>query len=63
MTQHKNQTILFEGLEITIRPVALTVFIAVSAAYSSYKHGVQFALRYGGDPGTAWIWPLIVDGC
>jgi hypothetical protein len=42
--------------------VALTTFIAVGAAYSSYKHGVGFALRYGGDPGTAWIWPLIVDG-
>lgn len=42
--------------------VALTTFIAVGAAYSSYKHGVEFALRYGGDPGTAWIWPLIVDG-
>jgi hypothetical protein len=42
--------------------VGLTAFIAVGAAYSSYKHGVEFALRYGGDPGTAWIWPLIVDG-
>jgi hypothetical protein len=35
--------------------VALTAFIAVGAAYSSYTHGVAFALRYGGDPGTAWI--------
>lgn len=42
--------------------VALTAFIAVGATYSSYKHGVQFALRDSGDPGTAWIWPLIVDG-
>jgi hypothetical protein len=42
--------------------LALTVFIAVCAAYSSYKHGVEFALRYGGDSGTAWIWPLTVDG-
>lgn len=41
---------------------ALTAFIAVGAAYSSYEHGVTFATRYGGDGGTAAIWPLIVDG-
>ena len=41
---------------------ALTAFIAVGAAYSSYEHGAAFALRYGGDAGTAAIWPLIVDG-
>lgn len=41
---------------------ALTMFVAVGAAYSSYRHGVAFAVRYGADADTAMIWPLIVDG-
>lgn len=35
---------------------------AVGAAYTSYRHGRDFAARFGADPTTAAIWPLIVDG-
>ena len=28
----------------------------------SYRHGREFALRFGADPPTAALWPLIVDG-
>ncbi|MEV0055228.1 DUF2637 domain-containing protein [Saccharopolyspora shandongensis] len=35
---------------------------AVGAAYVSYRHGHQFALRYGADKTTAALWPLVVDG-
>jgi len=34
----------------------------MGAAYASYRHGQEFASRYGADPTTAAIWPLIVDG-
>jgi hypothetical protein len=36
--------------------------VAVLAAYASYRHGREFALRFGADESTASIWPLIVDG-
>ncbi|WP_235022913.1 DUF2637 domain-containing protein [Amycolatopsis alkalitolerans] len=32
------------------------------AAYASYRHGREFAERFGADATTAAIWPLIVDG-
>ncbi|GHE88158.1 hypothetical protein GCM10017786_20160 [Amycolatopsis deserti] len=36
--------------------------MALGAAYASYRHGLQFALRFGADEATAATWPLIVDG-
>jgi hypothetical protein len=39
-----------------------TALVALGAAYASYRHGREFALRYGADETTAMIWPLIVDG-
>ncbi|UMP00778.1 DUF2637 domain-containing protein [Amycolatopsis sp. EV170708-02-1] len=39
-----------------------TALVALGAAYASYVHGRQFALRFGADTTTASIWPLIVDG-
>ncbi|WP_409494241.1 DUF2637 domain-containing protein [Amycolatopsis sp. cmx-11-12] len=39
-----------------------TALVALGAAYASYVHGRQFALRFGADTMTASIWPLIVDG-
>ncbi|ADJ47534.1 hypothetical protein AMES_5709 [Amycolatopsis mediterranei S699] len=39
-----------------------TGLIAVGAAFASYRHGLHFALRFGADEATAWIWPLIIDG-
>lgn len=36
--------------------------VALGAAYTSYRHGREFAVRFGADPTTAAIWPLIVDG-
>lgn len=39
-----------------------TGIVAIGAAFASYRHGLQFALRFGADETTAWIWPLIVDG-
>ncbi|WP_410582687.1 DUF2637 domain-containing protein [Amycolatopsis sp. lyj-108] len=39
-----------------------TALVALGAAYASYIHGRQFALRFGSDTMTASIWPLIVDG-
>ncbi|MEQ0558479.1 DUF2637 domain-containing protein [Amycolatopsis sp. NEAU-NG30] len=39
-----------------------TALVALGAAFASYRHGLQFALRFGADETTAWIWPLIVDG-
>jgi hypothetical protein len=39
-----------------------TLLVALGAAYASYRHGHAFALRFGADPVTAAIWPLIVDG-
>jgi hypothetical protein len=41
---------------------ACTALVALGAAYASYRHGQDFALRFGADPTTAAIWPLIVDG-
>ncbi|WP_235096961.1 DUF2637 domain-containing protein [Amycolatopsis decaplanina] len=41
---------------------ACTALVALGAAYASYIHGRQFALRFGADTTTASIWPLIVDG-
>ncbi|WP_236793332.1 DUF2637 domain-containing protein [Amycolatopsis sp. GM8] len=41
---------------------ACTALVALGAAYASYRHGRQFALRFGADEATATIWPLIVDG-
>ncbi|MDQ7809380.1 DUF2637 domain-containing protein [Amycolatopsis sp. A133] len=39
-----------------------TTLVALGAAYASYRHGRDFALRFGADAATAAIWPLIVDG-
>ncbi|MFF0144451.1 uncharacterized protein DUF2637 [Amycolatopsis sulphurea] len=39
-----------------------TALVALGAAYASYRHGREFALRFGADEATAAIWPLIVDG-
>jgi hypothetical protein len=36
--------------------------VCIGAAYASYRHGFDFALKYGADDTTAAIWPLIVDG-
>lgn len=41
---------------------ACTALVALGAAYASYRHGREFALRFGADHTTAAIWPLIVDG-
>lgn len=41
---------------------ACTALVALGAAYASYRHGREFALRFGADEVTAAIWPLIVDG-
>ncbi|GAA4545049.1 DUF2637 domain-containing protein [Amycolatopsis samaneae] len=41
---------------------ACTALVALGAAYASYRHGREFALRFGADESTASIWPLIVDG-
>jgi hypothetical protein len=41
---------------------ACTALVALGAAYASYCHGLEFALRFGADQTTAAIWPLIVDG-
>lgn len=41
---------------------ACTLLVAVGAAYVSYRHGREFALRFGADGTTATLWPLIVDG-
>ncbi|MCG3754085.1 DUF2637 domain-containing protein [Amycolatopsis sp. Poz14] len=39
-----------------------TGLVAIGAAYASYRHGREFAVRFGADPSTASIWPLLVDG-
>ena len=41
---------------------ACTALVALGAAYASYRHGRDFAVRFGADHTTAAIWPLIVDG-
>jgi hypothetical protein len=38
------------------------MLVALGAAYASYRHGREFASRFGADQATATIWPLIVDG-
>ncbi len=35
---------------------------ALGTTYASYRHGREFALRFGADEAAAAIWPLIVDG-
>lgn len=39
-----------------------TALVALGAAYVSYRHGREFASRFGADEVSAAIWPLIVDG-
>lgn len=39
-----------------------TTLVALDAAYASFRHGREFALRFDADATTATIWPLIVDG-
>lgn len=39
-----------------------TLIVAAVAAYSSYEHQREFALRFGADPTNAALWPLSVDG-
>lgn len=41
---------------------ASTALVALGAAYASYRHGWEFALRFGADETTATLWPLMVDG-
>ncbi|MBF6066047.1 DUF2637 domain-containing protein [Nocardia terpenica] len=41
---------------------ACVTLVCVGAAYASYRHGREFAFRFGADETTAAIWPLIVDG-
>lgn len=41
---------------------ACTGLVALGAAYASYRHGREFALRFGADTVTASIWALLVDG-
>ncbi|WP_281170510.1 DUF2637 domain-containing protein [Actinokineospora enzanensis] len=41
---------------------ACTALVALGTAYASYRHGREFALRFGADEATAAIRPLIVDG-
>lgn len=41
---------------------SITGMVAVGAAYASFRHGRDFALRFGADETTATIWPLLVDG-
>ena len=41
---------------------ACTLVVALGAAYVSYRHGREFALRFGADDTAATLWPLIVDG-
>lgn len=42
--------------------VACVALVALGAAYASYRHGREFALRFGADETTGVIWPLVVDG-
>lgn len=42
--------------------VACTLLVTLGAAYASYRHGHEFAVRFGADATTSAIWPLIVDG-
>ena len=52
---------LARDLALSIQCVC-TGLVALGAAYASYRHGREFALRFGADTVTASIWPLLVDG-
>lgn len=39
-----------------------TGLVALGAAYVAYRHGREFALRFGADTETASVWLLLVDG-
>ena len=41
---------------------SITALVAAGAAYGSFRHGRDFAQRFGADEVTAMIWPLLVDG-
>lgn len=41
---------------------SITALVAAGAAYAAFRHGLDFALRFGADEVTAMIWPLLVDG-
>jgi hypothetical protein len=42
--------------------VVCTLLVALGAVYASYRHGREFALRFGADETTAAMRPLFVDG-
>jgi hypothetical protein len=48
-------------LEVWVRR-GCTLIVAAVAAYSSYEHQRDFALRFGADATNAALWPLSVDG-
>jgi hypothetical protein len=48
-------------LEMWVRRGCALVVASV-AAYASYEHQREFALRGGADPTSAMLWPLSVDG-
>ena len=52
---------LAQDLALSIQCIC-TGLVALGAAYASYRHGWEFALRFGADGVTASIWPLLVDG-
>jgi hypothetical protein len=52
---------LAQDLALSIQ-CACTGLVALGAAYASYRHGREFALRFGADAVTASTWPLLVDG-
>ncbi|MGW3993180.1 DUF2637 domain-containing protein [Amycolatopsis sp. NPDC004772] len=52
---------LAQDLALSVQ-CACTGLVALGAAYASYRHGREFALRFGADTVTASIWPLLVDG-
>ncbi|MEV4147750.1 DUF2637 domain-containing protein [Amycolatopsis sp. NPDC049691] len=52
---------LAQDLALSIQCIC-TGLVALGAAYASYRHGQEFALRFGADGVTASIWPLLVDG-
>lgn len=48
---------LAQDVALSIQCVC-TGLVALGAAYASYRHGREFALRFGADTVTASIWPL-----
>jgi hypothetical protein len=52
---------LAQDLALSVQ-CACTGLVALGAAYASYRHGRELALRFGADTVTASIWPLLVDG-